>query len=124
MSTTPDTEEQNMEMTGSILHHARVTAPSVPSTPDSPMETVSAECNSTRSGPIQRPSLRSALLAFSSHWFLVPQGSGITAVILHQLKFQFSGLQVISYILWAFTIISLTVFLFTYAVRTVLFPTR
>lgn len=35
----------------------------------------------------------------SSQWFLIPQGTGILSVILHQLHYQFRGLDVISQIL-------------------------
>src|ERR1700709_2274400 len=38
--------------------------------------------------------------SFKSQWFLIPQGTGILAIILHQLQYQFNGLTIISDILW------------------------
>lgn len=50
------------------------------------------------------------------------QGTGIIAVILHQLKYQFTGLDVISYIFWLLTIIFLTLLLAIFALKIVIFP--
>ncbi|KFY39510.1 hypothetical protein V494_03943 [Pseudogymnoascus sp. VKM F-4513 (FW-928)] len=63
-----------------------------------------------------------ALRNFKTQWFLVPQGTGIIAVILHQLKYQFTGLNIISYIFWLLTIISLTLLLAIFALKIVIFP--
>lgn len=62
------------------------------------------------------------LLNFTSQWFLVPQGTGIVAVVLHELDYQFDGLQIISYIFWVLAIISLVGTLAVYLARCVLFP--
>ncbi|KAB5578308.1 malic acid transporter [Coniochaeta sp. 2T2.1] len=59
---------------------------------------------------------------FTSQWFLVPQGTGIIAVILHQLGYQFRGLRIISYIFWLLTIVLLVGMLAIYLVRSLLFP--
>lgn len=63
-----------------------------------------------------------ALRNFTSQWFLVPQGTGILAVVLHQLLYQFNGLTVIADILWILTIVLLLVTLFVYILRIILFP--
>ncbi|KAK4171666.1 putative malic acid transport protein [Triangularia setosa] len=48
-----------------------------------------------------------AIQNFTSQWFLVPQGTGITAVIIHQLDYQFPGLDIISFIFFLLTILFL-----------------
>ncbi|KAB5540457.1 voltage-dependent anion channel [Coniochaeta sp. 2T2.1] len=70
--------------------------------------------------PPSSPS-RLILYNFTSQWFLIPQGTGIIAVILHQLDYQFSGLHTLSYIFWLLTIILLVVILLLYLARCVLF---
>lgn len=67
---------------------------------------------------------RRALYNFSSRWFLVPQGTGITGVILHQLDYQFHGLEIISYIFWVMTIVLLVSMLLIYATRCVCYPRK
>jgi tellurite resistance protein TehA-like permease len=66
--------------------------------------------------------LRIALQSFNSQWFLIPQGSGIVAITLHQLHYQFQGLGIIANIFWIITIITLLGFLLLYLLRAVLFP--
>ncbi|EPS32720.1 hypothetical protein PDE_07680 [Penicillium oxalicum 114-2] len=66
--------------------------------------------------------LSRAIWNFSSQWFLIPQGTGVIAVILHQLDYQFRGLQVISVIIWIYTIVLLAVGLVLYLLRVFLFP--
>ncbi|KAK4234642.1 putative malic acid transport protein [Achaetomium macrosporum] len=61
---------------------------------------------------------------FTSQWFLIPQGTGITAVILHQLDYQFPGLQIISYIFWIITIVLLLAMVLVYILRCILFPRK
>ncbi|EEP77843.1 predicted protein [Uncinocarpus reesii 1704] len=63
-----------------------------------------------------------ALYSFSSQWFLVPQGMGILAVILHQLPYQFRGLGVISKVIWVYTIVLLGLGLGLYLLRILLYP--
>ncbi|EYE95214.1 putative malic acid transport protein [Aspergillus ruber CBS 135680] len=63
-----------------------------------------------------------ALWNFSTQWFLVPQGTGIIALILHQLNYQFSGIEVISVVIWIYTIILLALCLFAYLLRVILYP--
>lgn len=65
---------------------------------------------------------RVALYNFSSQWFLIPQGTGIIAVILHQLDYQFRGIDVISYIFWLLTIVMLVCMLGIYLFRYAVFP--
>ncbi|OOF93947.1 hypothetical protein ASPCADRAFT_172875 [Aspergillus carbonarius ITEM 5010] len=63
-----------------------------------------------------------AICNFSSQWFLIPQGTGIIAVILHQLEYQFDGLQIISRIVWVYTIVLLVLCLSIYLVRVFMYP--
>jgi tellurite resistance protein TehA-like permease len=63
-----------------------------------------------------------ALWNFSSQWFLVPQGTGIIAVILHQLDHQFRGLAIISVIAWIYTIVLLMVGVLLYLLRIFMYP--
>lgn len=53
---------------------------------------------------------RTALQHFSTPYFLIPQGSGIIAVILHQLEYQFTGLQTIAVIFWMINLVTLLLF--------------
>lgn len=63
-----------------------------------------------------------ALRSFTTQWFLLPQGSGIIAVILHQLDYQFDGLIIISEIFWVYTVFLLALFLLIYFLRIIIFP--
>ncbi|KAK4201324.1 putative malic acid transport protein [Triangularia verruculosa] len=73
------------------------------------------------SSPLQSP-IRKAIQTFPSQWLLLPQGTGIIAVILHQLDYQFPGLDVISYIFFLLTIILLLTTITIYLTRCILFP--
>ncbi|KAJ5276344.1 hypothetical protein N7524_002497 [Penicillium chrysogenum] len=68
-------------------------------------------------GPLSR-----ALWNFASVWFIVPQGTGIIAVILYRLKYQFNGLTTLATIVWIYTIVQLGLFLILYLIRTFLHP--
>lgn len=65
---------------------------------------------------------RRALYSFTSQWFLIPQGTGIIAVILHRLDYQFDGLDIISYIFWLLTIVLLVGMLVIYIARCITSP--
>jgi tellurite resistance protein TehA-like permease len=65
---------------------------------------------------------RKEVKTFTSQWFLIPQGTGIIAIILHQLPYQFNGLLEISEIFWILTIIFIFFTLSIYLLRTILFP--
>lgn len=65
---------------------------------------------------------RLALLNFSSQWFLIPQGTGIIAVILNRSNYQFNGLKIISIVVWIYTIVLLSICLFLYLLRIILYP--
>lgn len=86
---------------------------------------VDAERRDGQDGPpgpqISAPRL--ALRNFSSQWFLIPQGTGAIAVILHQLPYQFRGLAIISQCVWVLTILMLVSMLLIYLVRVALEPT-
>ncbi|OKL56090.1 hypothetical protein UA08_08779 [Talaromyces atroroseus] len=70
----------------------------------------------------RRSKLTARLWRFSSQWFLIPQGTGIVAIILHQLKYQFHGLETISEIVWVYTIVLLSVFILLYMLRVCVYP--
>ncbi|KAK2740749.1 hypothetical protein FQN57_005981 [Myotisia sp. PD_48] len=63
-----------------------------------------------------------ALWNFSSQWFLVSQGTGIVAVILYRLDYQFNNLDTLAKIVWVYTIVLLVVPLFLYLLRLFLYP--
>lgn len=67
-------------------------------------------------------STTAALRNFTAQWFLLPQGTGIIAVILHELGYQFSGLYIISYIFWILACLLLLSFLVIYIRRCIAFP--
>jgi sodium-dependent phosphate transporter len=63
-----------------------------------------------------------ALFSFSPQFFLIPQGTGIIAVILQQLDYQFGALQILAKIVWIYTIVLLAVTLFFYVLRLSQYP--
>jgi tellurite resistance protein TehA-like permease len=67
-------------------------------------------------------STRVVIPNFTSQWFLIPQGTGILALILHNPDYQFRGLGIISEIFWVLTIVLLFLFLFLYVPRICLYP--
>lgn len=81
--------------------------------------TLEKELKATRppTSPVNR-----ALWNFSSQWFLIPQGTGIIAVILYNLDYQFRGLEIISVIAWIYTIALLIVFSLVYLLRIYCYP--
>jgi len=54
--------------------------------------------------------------------FLISQGTGIMAVVLYNLDYQFSGLKVIAIIVWLLTIVLAILFSLTYVVKACMFP--
>ncbi|KAL4967593.1 putative malic acid transport protein [Aspergillus stella-maris] len=71
--------------------------------------------------PPGRPLLL-AVYNFSSAWFLVPQGTSIVAVILHQLHYQFGALPILAKIVWIYAIVLLGLSIAIYITRACLFP--
>lgn len=65
--------------------------------------------------------LRIALRNFNSQWFIIPQGTGIIATILHQLHYQFEGLHILADIFFVCTITTLVSFLLIYIIRAATF---
>lgn len=61
---------------------------------------------------------------FVSPWFLLPQGTGIVAVILHQLDYQFRGLHTIAIIIWLIELVLLAVAFPLYVARFMQSPRR
>lgn len=86
---------------------------------DGAQQTPDTESMATRP-PTAR--LSRALWNFSSRWFLIPQGTGIIAVILHQLDYQFRGLRIISVIVWIYTIALLATAMSVYLLRVLVYP--
>ncbi|KAL4806053.1 voltage-dependent anion channel [Aspergillus unguis] len=71
------------------------------------------------------PPAKPALLAvynFTSSWFLIPQGTGILATILHQLHYQFGALPILAKIVWIYAIVLLGLSLILYSLRIFLYP--
>ena len=65
---------------------------------------------------------RLVLRKFPSQVFLIPQGTGILSVVLHQLDYQFTGLKTIAIILWFIAFITLFIFFITYLLKAALYP--
>jgi tellurite resistance protein TehA-like permease len=70
----------------------------------------------------QIPVARIVIRNFTSQWLLIPQGTGIIAVILHDLGFQFDGLGVIADAFWGLTTLLLLLSLLLYTLRLILYP--
>ncbi|KAL4893816.1 putative malic acid transport protein [Aspergillus ambiguus] len=62
-----------------------------------------------------------AVWHFTPQWFLIPQGTGIIAVLLHQLHYQFGALPILAKIVWIYTIAVLGIFLAIYSLRICLY---
>lgn len=67
--------------------------------------------------------LCTALRSFDSRWFMIPQGTGVLAVVLWDLPYDFHGLKIIAIIFWVVTIVEFLVVLILYIVRATTFPT-
>ncbi|KAH1930288.1 hypothetical protein KXV37_000879 [Aspergillus fumigatus] len=63
-----------------------------------------------------------ALFNFSPQWFVMPQGTAIISVILHQLHYQFGALRILAKIVWIYTIVLLAMTLFLYILRLIRYP--
>ncbi|CRG90939.1 Sulfite efflux pump SSU1 [Talaromyces islandicus] len=63
-----------------------------------------------------------ALWNLSSQWFLIPQGTGIVAVVLRNIKYRFTGLDIISEIIWIYNIALLSLLVLAYMLRVFLYP--
>lgn len=87
-----------------------------------PQRMVQNETSYGKTSPGKEARLRSVVQSFSAQYFLIPQGTGIIGVILHQLNYQFNGLHIISYIFWVLAIATLLLFLIIYAVRFCVLP--
>lgn len=94
--------------------------PTIESMDDNGTDTTGRNSEHTYQGP-QISTPRLALRSFTSQWFLVPQGTGILAVILHQLRYHFHGLAIISQCVWVLTIVMLTLALLAYTARALLY---
>ena len=58
----------------------------------------------------------------SSQLFLITQSTGVLAVTIHQLDYQFRGSQIIGIIVWLLTIALLVLFVLLYIAKSFLFP--
>ncbi|KAF9887092.1 hypothetical protein FE257_010586 [Aspergillus nanangensis] len=65
--------------------------------------------------------LSRALWHFSPQWFLIPQGTGIIAILLHQLHYQFGALPILAKIVWIYTIALFGIALILYTLRIMLY---
>ena len=78
---------------------------------------------STSSGSnASEPPTRTALRNLSSSWFLISQGTGILAIVLWQLHYQFRGLRTIAIVVWAMAIVFYLTVLGLYILRALCFP--
>ena len=68
------------------------------------------------------PRVSCILRNFTSQWFLIPQGTAIIALILHQLDYQFRGLEVIADIFWLLSIVLLFATVTAYLLRIAVHP--
>jgi tellurite resistance protein TehA-like permease len=68
------------------------------------------------------PGTRIAIRNFTSQWFLIPQGTGILAITLHQPTHHFPSLPITASTLWPLTILLFTLSPLLYTLRTILHP--
>lgn len=65
---------------------------------------------------------RRAFTSFTTRWFLIPQGTGILAIVLNQLPYQFHGLHTISIVFWFLNIVLLAGMLAIFLLRLLASP--
>ena len=75
----------------------------------------------TRSQRI-RSELRRITMHFTPSWFSVTMGTGITAILLHQLPYQFNGLRIISNLIFGLNVILYLLFLGISIARYLIWP--
>lgn len=68
--------------------------------------------------------LSKCIEGWTSRIFLITQTSGILAVVLHQLNWGFEGSQIISIVVWLFTIVIYLLFLPIYVVKVFMFTRK
>ncbi|KAJ9478502.1 Sulfite efflux pump SSU1 [Pseudozyma hubeiensis] len=69
-----------------------------------------------------RSELRRITMHFTPSWFSVNMGTGITAILLHQLPYQFKGLGIISNVIFGFNVLLFLVFLGISIARYIIWP--
>lgn len=69
-----------------------------------------------------RAELRRITLHFTPSWFSVNMGTGITAILLHQLPYQFPGLGIISNVIFGLNVLLFFLFLGVSVARYVVWP--
>lgn len=57
-----------------------------------------------------------------TRWYLLTMGTGITSILLHQLPYQFNGLQYISVVIFVLNIVLYTIITIITALRYILYP--
>lgn len=67
--------------------------------------------------------LRRIVLNFTPSWFSVNMGTGITSILLHQLPYQFKGLDIISNIIFGLNVVLFLLFLSFSIARYTIWPT-
>ncbi|KJK82273.1 hypothetical protein H634G_02467 [Metarhizium anisopliae BRIP 53293] len=65
---------------------------------------------------------RRAFTSFTTRWFLIPQGTGILAIVLNQLPYQFHGLHTISIVFWFLNMVLLAAMLAIFLLRLLASP--
>ncbi|CDS02093.1 hypothetical protein, partial [Sporisorium scitamineum] len=101
-------EAQLSNTTSSSSNEASTTQASSPLTP-------------TRSQRLQSE-LRRITMHFTPSWFSVNMGTGITAILLHQLPYQFNGLGIISNVIFGFNVLLFLLFLGISVARYIIWP--
>lgn len=70
-----------------------------------------------------RQEIRRITLHFTPSWFSVNMGTGITSILLHQLPYQFSGLGIISNVVFGLNVVLFVAFLGISIARYTIWPT-
>ena len=68
------------------------------------------------------PAWKNIIKNFSPAWFSISMNTGILAILMHQLPYQFNALPVLSTIMYVFNLVLFVIFAILTLLRWVLFP--
>lgn len=75
-----------------------------------------------KSNDHRQPDWRKAIENFSAIWFTLPMNTGILAILMHNLPYQFNGLGVLSTIMYIFQLVLFISFSSVFILRLILYP--
>lgn len=123
--------EQHAGVTGSspspradkCIPDAETTDAASPSSAATALGQAESEKNASARLSRARREARRITLHFTPSWFSVNMGTGITAILLHQLPYQFNGLGIISNVIFGLDVVLFLLFVAISVARYTIWPT-